>query len=241
MKLSARLEMVLSLVRPCSCVLDIGTDHAYTVIELIRRGICREAVGSDVRKGPLRKAQDHVQQAGLCGKIRLVRSDGCEAFSSGDADTLIISGMGGELTARLLREDLAREKPLLSGISQMVLEPQSEPAAVRRTVDSAGFLIEQEKIVEERGHVYMAFSCVPSDSIPEHGQAYYEFGEKLVQEKNHLYRKYLDKKRGTLERIRDSVVSSSKAAGLLTSSQKRRIDELEKEVNLLTEVLHAWD
>ena len=50
MKLSKRLELVLSFVKPVETAADIGTDHAYVPVELVRRGTAKRAVAADVRK-----------------------------------------------------------------------------------------------------------------------------------------------------------------------------------------------
>ena len=44
MKLSERLEMVLSFVEPGESAADVGTDHGHVPVELVRRGIVKKAV-----------------------------------------------------------------------------------------------------------------------------------------------------------------------------------------------------
>ena len=65
MELSIRLEAIAACVKPGLTIADIGTDHGYLPIELIRRGICPKVMACDVRKGPLERAQEHIVQAGL--------------------------------------------------------------------------------------------------------------------------------------------------------------------------------
>ena len=50
MKLSERLEMVLSFVEPGESAADVGTDHGHVPVELVRRMIVKKAVAMDVRK-----------------------------------------------------------------------------------------------------------------------------------------------------------------------------------------------
>ena len=56
MKLSKRLETVASFVPKGSNIADIGTDHGYVPIYLVREGQAEHAVAMDVRKGPLERA-----------------------------------------------------------------------------------------------------------------------------------------------------------------------------------------
>ena len=50
MKLSERLELVLSVVEPGESAADVGTDHGHVPVELVRRAIVKKAVAMDVRK-----------------------------------------------------------------------------------------------------------------------------------------------------------------------------------------------
>ena len=58
MKLSERLELVLSFVEPGESAADVGTDHGHVPVELVRRTIVKKAVAMDVRKGPLSRATE---------------------------------------------------------------------------------------------------------------------------------------------------------------------------------------
>ena len=68
MRLSERLERVVSFVRPCASAADIGTDHALVPVELVRRGIVKKALAMDVRPGPLSRAKEQISRAGHTGK-----------------------------------------------------------------------------------------------------------------------------------------------------------------------------
>ena len=49
MRLSDRLETVVSMVRPAESAADIGTDHGHVPVELVRRGTIKRALAMDVR------------------------------------------------------------------------------------------------------------------------------------------------------------------------------------------------
>lgn len=51
----------------------------------------------DVRKGPLKKAEDNTRAFCVSDQIELRLSDGLAALEKGEADTVTISGMGGRL------------------------------------------------------------------------------------------------------------------------------------------------
>ncbi len=75
-KLSARLGALFDLIPPCPFAVDVGCDHGYIPIALVRSGKCENALACDVRPGPLNKAEEHIRAAGLEDRIRTVLSDG---------------------------------------------------------------------------------------------------------------------------------------------------------------------
>ena len=65
MKLSDRLETVLSFVACEGTAADIGTDHGYVPIELVRRKLVKRALAMDVQNGPLSRSEKNVKAACL--------------------------------------------------------------------------------------------------------------------------------------------------------------------------------
>ncbi|HSN58237.1 MAG TPA: class I SAM-dependent methyltransferase, partial [Clostridiaceae bacterium] len=111
MELSIRLGKTASMVEPCECVADIGTDHAYIPIYLVEKGVCSRAIASDINRGPIRKAERNISLHGLDGKIECRIGPGLGTLKKGEADAVIIAGMGGNLIRDILEErlDLFRE------------------------------------------------------------------------------------------------------------------------------------
>ncbi|MCF0135771.1 MAG: SAM-dependent methyltransferase [Lachnospiraceae bacterium] len=222
MELSARLEALIGVAEPGCTVADIGTDHGFLPIELVRRGICRRAVACDVRKGPLERAAEHVRQAGLEDRIRICLADGLEGLSPGEADTVVLAGMGGELMATLL-EKAAPE--LLGSIRRLILQPQSEFERLRRAADALGWEPFKEQMVLDRGKYYWLMVCRRKDSSPSEEailpgeetrktgdkccvseeQPFYEeawqykYGKLLPFREDSVFEEYLEKQRRTAE------------------------------------------
>ena len=150
--LSKRLEAVKNTVLPCDISLDIGCDHGYVSIALVKEKVAKKVICLDINEGPLQAAQRNVSEAGVSDLIELRLSDGFEKVSADDkADSVIIAGMGGRLTASILEGG----KDIVNGLSQLVLEPQSEIEVVRAKVRELGFHIEKELFLRRtafRGH-----------------------------------------------------------------------------------------
>ena len=60
MLLSERMRAVVGLVQPCKSIADIGCDHGYVAMELVRSNICRHVIAMDINRGPLDRAKRNI-------------------------------------------------------------------------------------------------------------------------------------------------------------------------------------
>ena len=97
MRLSERLRMVAGMVPHCNAVADVGCDHAYLSVWLLREGIASYAYACDVRPGPLAKAAETIRFFHMTGRATTVLCDGLSGLAPGDASVIVMAGMGGEL------------------------------------------------------------------------------------------------------------------------------------------------
>ena len=154
MNLSKRLMTAVNMVTEGFAVLDVGCDHAYTSIELVRRkSPC--AVASDVRPGPLKAAREHIAEAGLEDKVTTVLADGVPRNIIGLLPenipaSLVITGMGGMLIIKILSE--AAE--LLERFDELILSPQSDIYAVRKYLAERSYVFIDEAEILEDGKFY---------------------------------------------------------------------------------------
>ena len=100
MQLSKRLQTVAHLVHSGGVVADIGCDHGFTTIYLVMNQLASAGIAMDVADGPLMRAKEHIHQYGLDNRIALRKSDGLQQLVEGEADTILISGIGGALMER---------------------------------------------------------------------------------------------------------------------------------------------
>jgi len=96
--MNLRLNTLAQMVDPGSRVADIGTDHAYLPIELVKNKQINYAIASDIAKGPLQNAKNDIAEAGLQNKIETRLGPGLSTVNhNDDIDTVVIAGMGGKL------------------------------------------------------------------------------------------------------------------------------------------------
>lgn len=156
MRLSKRLETVASFVGEGSRIADVGTDHGYIPIVLTERRKAAGAIAMDIGFGPLQRAVEHIRERGLEERIETRLSDGVQGLAPGEADTVIIAGMGGELVIHILEGGAH----LWDAVQHWILSPQSELGKVRRFLEIHGFLIAKEDMVEEDGKYYTVMDVV---------------------------------------------------------------------------------
>lgn len=162
------------MVRKGVVVADIGTDHAYLPSYLVLNGDCPRALACDLRRGPLENARETLLRYHIEEKIELRLSDGLDELSAGDADDIIMAGMGGTLIAQLLeRTEWIRNKNI-----RLILQPMSHAEDVRAFLCKNGFAVLEERTCVDDGRMYCVIcaeysgeSCV----FPEG----YEFYGKL--------------------------------------------------------------
>lgn len=160
--LSKRLQTVADMVTRGNRVCDVGCDHGYVSIYLVKQGISPGVLAMDVRPGPLGAAKEHVAEQDLADKIETRLSDGLHNYNIGEAHSLICAGMGGRLMQRILEED----KDKTDSFRELILQPQSELEEFRRFLRENAYLIQEEEILEEDGKFYQVIRAVPSGIRP---------------------------------------------------------------------------
>ena len=203
-QLPKRLETIIERMPASGCIADIGCDHAYVAIEAVRRGKAARALACDVRKGPLQQAAEHILCAGLAGKIETRLSDGLEKVAPGEADSVIIAGMGGPLMERILQGRLA-------DFGHFVLSPQSEIPHFRRFLLAEGMQIDEETMLIDEGKYYVIFNVsqrADASSDPMYvTEEDFLYGGPLLRRLDPVLKSFLEKEKTRYEGILRQVDS----------------------------------
>ncbi len=149
-KLSKRMKAVAAMVTSGGVLADVGTDHGYIPIALIQRQKIKSAIAMDINKGPLARAQDNIASARLGDYIQTRLSDGVAALGEGEADSILIAGMGGELVIHILSEG----EKVCKAASELILQPQSDIRKVREYLRLHHYKIVDEDMICEDGKYY---------------------------------------------------------------------------------------
>ena len=221
MELSARLKAVAGMVTKGNRVCDVGCDHGYISIYLVKNGVSPYVYAMDVNKGPLLRAKEHILDYGYADKIETILSDGLVALGDRESDALICAGMGGKLIIKILTDGMEQ----VLKMRELVLQPQSEIHLVREYLRNQGFYIDKEDMVFEDGKYYpMMHVLVKSEKHNENNSLFDKFGPCLLQEKNPVLYDFLEYTKNTLDEIGAHLASEEK-----TDKIAKRIEELKEQ------------
>ncbi|WLH28309.1 tRNA (adenine(22)-N(1))-methyltransferase [Pseudomonas canadensis] len=149
--LSLRLERVAANVPKGARLADIGSDHGYLPVALMRRGLITMAVAGEVATTPFHAAQRTVRDNGLEQQITVRLADGLAAMKPDDGITAIsVCGMGGET----IRDILESGKRHLSGQERLILQPNGGEQPLRQWLMDNGYSILREELLRENRFYY---------------------------------------------------------------------------------------
>jgi tRNA (adenine22-N1)-methyltransferase len=149
--LSMRLERVAAHVPAGARLADIGSDHGFLPVALLRRGAIAAAVAGEVALTPFRSAERTVRESGLDQQISVRLAKGLAAIEPGDGITAIsICGMGGET----IRDILDSGKASLSGEERLILQPNGGEQPLRQWLMGNGYKILYEEVLRENRFDY---------------------------------------------------------------------------------------
>ena len=162
LKLSPRLRRIAEAVPDGARLADIGTDHAYLPVWLLREGRIPYAIASDIRQGPLEHARRTAEAYGVMARMDFRLCAGLERIAPGEADAVVIAGMGGEAIVSIL----SAAPWLRESGAMLLLQPMTKAEVLRRWLTENGFCIASERLVEDRGTIYAVLRAEAGKSAP---------------------------------------------------------------------------
>lgn len=228
MKLSGRLRQVADMITPCNVVADVGTDHGYVPIFLVKHKICKQAIAMDINVGPLERAKNNICREHLADFIETRRSDGLQELRMGEADTVVMAGMGGELMIRILENG----KQVLRTVSEMILSPHSELDLVRKYLTDNDFCITDEVMLVDEGKYYTILKVSHSQGKEEsYTPMELKYGRVLIHKKDKVLFEYLKREKNKYNQIAQKLQKNA------TENGKFRLEEIREQMNLAEQAL----
>lgn len=234
MNLSIRLKAIADYVPQGCTVADVGTDHGHLPIWLLQQERNPKAIAMDVRSGPLSRAKQAVQTCGLSDKIELRLGDGVSALKPGEAQAVVIAGMGGGLVMKIMEEGAH----MWDSVEHWVISPQSELDETRHFLEANGFAIARENMVFDAGKYYVIMDVVRGIMHYDTPEAY-AYGEYLIREKHPVLKDYLISQQQMLFDLKcnlEKTLQSRESEG-----GRKRIERVIYELGLIDAILEKYE
>lgn len=154
--LNNRLSLCAEMVRKESRIADVGTDHAYLPVWLVRAGFATFALACDIKAEPLMQGELTIKKYHAEDLVKTRLCDGLNAVDPDEVDDVIIAGMGGETIVHILSE----APWLRDGTKKLILQPMSKHELVIEYLCENGFELTEHKCTVADGKIYTAFSAI---------------------------------------------------------------------------------
>ena len=127
MEVSKRIEFIIENLEKVNTLADIGTDHGYVPLIALDRDICNKAIACDINKDPLDKARLNAVLEGRGDELEFRLGGGFAPLNLGEANEVVIAGMGGNLIRDILEADTEKVKE----VDYLILVPAQNPEVLR--------------------------------------------------------------------------------------------------------------
>ena len=183
--LSNRLKNVVSEVNKGNLIADIGTDHGYVPIYLVKNSIAQKAIAADISKGSCDKAQTNITLYGLNDKIDVRCGNGL-------------------LTIDVLESN----KKAVNNAKQLILQPQRDIEKVRAYLHNINYKIINEEMLIEAGKYYTIINAIKGID-EEYSEIEYYFGKFLLNKKSAVLKQFIDHEYKKINIVLENISSNA--------------------------------
>jgi len=222
-----RLERVAANVPAGARLADIGSDHGYLPVALMRRGAIAAAVAGEVAATPFHAAERTVRDNALQQHISVRLADGLAAIEPADAITAIsLCGMGGET----IRDILDSGRAHLSGQERLILQPNGGEQPLRQWLMDNGYRIVREELLQENRFYYEIIVAERAEPLVYTAQQLY-FGPLQMQARSP---QFLGKWQRMLRQKHKTLASFEQARQAVP---QHKVQEIEQQARWITQLL----
>ncbi|MPW27018.1 SAM-dependent methyltransferase [Alkalibaculum sp. M08DMB] len=196
MQLTSRLETIAKQVANGVTIADIGTDHAFIPIYLVKNNITKNIYACDINIGPLDMAKRQIDKYGYSKDITTILGEGLEPIKGLNVQNIIIAGMGGLLIKDIIDNDIKIAK----AAEKLILQPMSFQEDLRRYLVQNGFIIIHEDLAQEDRRIYQIIVAQKGKS-DSYDEIDYHISPNLIKDKHPLLKKLIASKERELIKI----------------------------------------
>ena len=160
-KLSKRLEKIVSMCDYVDTIVDVGTDHGKVPITLANLGLAKNVIAVDNKKGPLEACKKNAKLYINNEAVNFVTllSNGIEQIDKDIETGIIITGMGYD-----------NIKEILKNINEynfkyLLLSPHTKITELIKYISSLNITITEQESVFEDNKYYYIIKAVKGENI----------------------------------------------------------------------------
>lgn len=173
--LSKRLQACCRFVKQGDRIADIGCDHGYLSIYLLKEGIASSAIAADVNEMPLQSAVINAEKYDVWEKISFYLSDGVRNIPR-DFDAMVCAGMGADTMVSILEA----AQWLRSEQYRLILQCQSKAPMLRQYLSDHGWYIAEESVLRDGRFLYTVMEVLWKPDFPRLTIGQYYFPPALL-------------------------------------------------------------
>ena len=170
--LSSRLLACCDFIPRGSRVADVGCDHGYLGIYLLKHNLASYVLAGDVNEGPLQSAVINAKKYCVEDQISFFLSDGLKNFPR-EFDTLVCAGMGADTMISILEA-----APWIHCQQYtLILQCQSKTHTLRKYLSEKGWHIDKERVIRDGRFLYTVMKLIHQPgTVLTPGQWYFSPG-----------------------------------------------------------------
>ena len=157
-KLSKRIKELINLCGKHKVYADIGCDHGYITLELLKQNKAEKVYAVDIHSKSLDKTKILLEENKLESNAEFIVSDGFTKLynnAKSSIDCAVIAGIGGKETIKILQQ----YQP-----NHLVLQPMKNVYELRIFLVNNGYFIEKDYLFKEKNKFYDFISCKKGES-----------------------------------------------------------------------------
>jgi len=188
-----RIEAIYSFISESDKVVDVGCDQAKLGIMLAKRN--QSSIASDISEKVIEKAKNNIKS----DLIDLRVSNGLENIKEGEADTLVLSGMGSHTILDILNNTKLR-------FNKIIIISNNDHDLLRLKMNELNYMVDSEQIIKENNKYYNLILFVPGNKKYND----YEINFGLNHKDKELYNEYLNYLKNKYKNIKKSSKNKNK-------------------------------